>query len=65
VAVSQRLTSAVYQPPGVRVEWTITPGVIGEFFSEDRFARSPDFGIQSGATSKRVWGFFVFREWGY
>ncbi len=64
LAYSQRLSSNGYRTPGVRLEWRFMPTLTAEFFSEDRFARNPSFGIENSDT-KRVWGFLLFREWSY
>jgi hypothetical protein len=55
--------------PGVRVEWALTDDYNVEGYWEDRFLRS---GSTSLATSSglidnndRIWGVFLFREWGY
>lgn len=64
IAYSQSLTAQGHRAPGVRLEWQLMPTLTGEFFVEDRFARTPDFGSQNIA-SKRVYGLFVFREWSY
>lgn len=64
VAYSQRLSSNGYRTPGVRLEWRFLPTLTAEFFSEDRFARNPSFGIEN-SDSKRVWGLLLFREWSY
>ena len=60
---SQPLSTAGYRP-GVRLEWRFMPTLTAEFFAEDRFARNPSFGIEN-SDLKRVWGFFLFREWSY
>ena len=62
IAASQRLTSR--GTPGVRLEWRFLPTLTAEFFSEDRFARNPSFGIET-SDLKRVWGLLLFREWSY
>jgi autotransporter translocation and assembly factor TamB len=62
VAASQRLATG--GSPGVRLEWRFLPTLWAEFFSEDRFARNPSFGIEN-SDSKRVWGLLLFREWTY
>ncbi len=64
VAYSQRLSANGYLTPGVRLEWRFLPTLTAEFFSEDRFARNPSFGIEN-SDSKRVWGLLLFREWSY
>ena len=62
VAASQRLASG--GSPGVRLEWRFLPTLTAEFFSEDRFARNPSFGIEN-SDLKRVWGVLLFRDWSY
>lgn len=62
IAASQRLSSR--GTPGVRLEWRFMPTLTAEFFSEDRFARNPSFGIET-SDLKRVWGLLLFREWSY
>jgi autotransporter translocation and assembly factor TamB len=64
IAYSQRLSGNGYRTPGVRLEWRFLPTLTAEFFSEDRFARNPSFGIEN-SDLKRVWGFLLFREWSY
>jgi hypothetical protein len=64
IAYSQRLSSNGYRTPGVRLEWRFLPTLTAEFFSEDRFARNPSFGIEN-SDLKRVWGLLLFREWSY
>jgi hypothetical protein len=64
IAYSQSLTPNGYRSPGVRVEWQLMPALTGEVFVEDRFARTPNFGIQD-LSPKRVYGLFLFREWAY
>jgi hypothetical protein len=64
LAWSQRLSSTGMRTPGVRVEWRFLPTLTAEFFSEDRFARNPSFGIEN-SDLKRVWGLLLFREWSY
>jgi hypothetical protein len=51
--------------PGARIEWRYSPTYTAQIFVEDRFANTPSFGLQREAGSKRVTGFFLFREWGY
>lgn len=64
IAYSQSLASSGYRP-GVRLEWQLLPRLKGEFFAEDRFARTPAFGLETLSTPKRVYGLFFFREWTY
>ena len=57
------------QVPGVRVEWALTDDYNVEGFMEDRFLRSgsSSFATSSGLSDsdRRIWGIFLFREWGY
>jgi len=70
--VSQRLANAS-SVPAVRLEWRFHPTYTLELFSEDRFARdAPGFGYYQEALMRRdaqqspvIYGFFLFREWGY
>jgi len=72
VGVSQRLANAS-SVPAVRLEWRFHPTYTLELFSEDRFARdAPGFGYYQEALMRRdaqqspvIYGFFLFREWGY
>ncbi len=52
---------------GARVEWALTRDYGVEGFLEDRFLRSgtAGFALHGLADSNRVWGVFVFRDWGY
>jgi hypothetical protein len=68
LAFTQRLMSANTggsRSPGVRLEWRFQPTYTAELFAEDRFARTPSFGLLTAAEAKKVYGFFLFREWGY
>jgi autotransporter translocation and assembly factor TamB len=68
LAFSQRLMSPSAggsRSPGVRLEWRFQPTYTAELFAEDRFARTPSFGLLNAAEAKKVYGFFLFREWGY
>src|SRR5207253_35959 len=68
LAFTQRLAGAntgTARTPGVRLEWRLQPEYTLELFAEDRFARTPSFGLESTAEAKRVYGLFLFREWGY
>jgi hypothetical protein len=52
--------------PAVRLEWRFLPEFTLEMFAEDRFARTPGFGIMRTETGlKKVYGLFLFREWGF
>jgi TamB, inner membrane protein subunit of TAM complex len=69
---NQNLFAVVSKPlntasgwPGARVEWRFGPTYTMEFFAEDRNARAATtFGIENTATFGKVYGFFLFREWG-
>ena len=51
--------------PGLRVEWRFGPTYTLEFFGEDRNARAATtFGIEQTVSYGKVFGFFLFREWG-
>lgn len=50
---------------GVRVEWRFHPTYTIELFGEDRFARGQPLGIESSAAFRKVYGFFLFKEWSY
>jgi autotransporter translocation and assembly factor TamB len=65
VGVTQRLAGSHRDLAG-RLEWRFNPTFTLELFAEDRFARNaPSFGYNQEALLKRVYGFFLFREWGY
>ena len=49
---------------GMRAEWRFRPTWTSEIFVEDRFARTPSFGLQE-IEDRRVWGLSLFREWTY
>ena len=49
---------------GIRAEWRFSPTWTSEFFVEDRFARTPSFGLQE-IEDRRVLGLSLVREWGY
>jgi hypothetical protein len=57
-------TEAPRNPFGLRVEYRFLPTWTGEFFWEDRFARTPSFGL-SEIDDRKVGGLTIFREWGY
>ena len=63
-AFTQRLRSPT-RTPGVRLEWRFHPTYSMELFTEDRFARAPTIGFAESVEPKKVFGFFLFREWGY
>ena len=64
VAYTQRLASE-NRGAGVRLEWRLTPTYTFEAFAEDRFARAPSFTLSQLISARKVYGFFLFREWGY
>jgi autotransporter translocation and assembly factor TamB len=64
VGYSQRLGSPGHDP-AVRIEWRFHPEFSLELFGEDRFARTPGFGVRSEAGLRKVYGFSLFREWGF
>jgi translocation and assembly module TamB len=64
VAYTQRLASE-NRGAGVRMEWRLTPIYTFEGFAEDRFARAPSFTLSQLISARKVYGFFLFREWGY
>ena len=64
VAYTQRLADPA-NSAGWRLEWEINPTISAELFLEDRFAREPDFGFTESAALRKVYGFFLFREWTY
>jgi translocation and assembly module TamB len=64
VGYSQRLGAATYDP-AVRIEWRFMPEFSLEMFAEDRFARLPGFGMRTEPGLRKVYGFMLFREWGF
>ena len=52
---------------GLRLEWRVADLWTLEAFVEDRFARSPLFRSTNlgGFDQKKIFGFFLWREWGY
>lgn len=62
---SNRLGSNYAKDGSVRLEWRFHPTFTTEAFWEDRFARDPSFGLESTYRSRRVLGFFLFREWSF
>ncbi|MEX0891427.1 MAG: translocation/assembly module TamB domain-containing protein, partial [Gemmatimonadota bacterium] len=63
ISYEQRLAS---REPGVRLEWRASPAFTAEIFAEDRFARAAGtFGLGQAIAPRRVYGFLLFREWGY
>jgi hypothetical protein len=64
-AWTQRLGSTSGSGSGGRLEWRFHPTFTAELFAEDRFARAPCLGLCNTVDLKKVYGFFLFREWGY
>jgi autotransporter translocation and assembly factor TamB len=65
VAFTKRLNSP-NPDAGVRLEWHFHPTYTAEIFAEDRFARQPSFGLtQFAGEARKIFGFWLFREWGY
>jgi hypothetical protein len=64
VAASQRIGTPG-ATPGIRVEWEFHPTFSLEAFVQDRFARTPSFGLSQAIAQRREYGFFLFRQWGY
>jgi len=63
ISYEQRLAS---REPGVRLEWRASQAFTAEIFAEDRFARAAgSFGLGQAIAPRRVYGFLLFREWGY
>jgi hypothetical protein len=62
---TQRLGGGDTSTPDIRVEWRLTDAFTAELYFEDRFARTPSFGLRQIASARKVVGFFLFREWGY
>lgn len=65
IAFTQRLARENTNVPGVRLEWRVTPTLTAELFSEDRFARQPSISFDQSPVVSRIYGLFLFREWGY
>jgi autotransporter translocation and assembly factor TamB len=61
---TQRLGSDSYDP-AVRLEWRFLPEHTFELFAEDRLARTPGFGARTETGLRKVYGFLLFREWGF
>lgn len=49
---------------GARVEWRFLPTWLMEVYLEDRYARTPSFGLGEVA-NRKVQGISLVREWGY
>ena len=56
--------NALWRQFGARLEWRFRPTWTTELFVEDRFARTPSFGL-SEIDDRKVWGLSLFRDWGY
>ncbi|HEX7089616.1 MAG TPA: translocation/assembly module TamB domain-containing protein [Longimicrobiales bacterium] len=65
VAATQSLPGEDVRQPGFRLEWRFDPTWAAELFYEDRFARQPSVSFDQSPVVRRVFGFFLFREWGY
>ncbi|HEX6306770.1 MAG TPA: translocation/assembly module TamB domain-containing protein [Longimicrobiales bacterium] len=50
---------------GARLEWRFLPEYSFELFAEDRLARTPGFGLRQESGLRKVYGFLLFREWGF
>ncbi|HSK20972.1 MAG TPA: translocation/assembly module TamB domain-containing protein [Longimicrobiales bacterium] len=50
---------------GARLEWRFLPEYSFEMFAEDRLARAPAFGLRQETGLRKVYGFLLFREWGF
>lgn len=51
---------------GARIEWQASPQYFLEVFAEDRFLRTGAFGFREfDIESRLIFGFSLFREWGY
>lgn len=50
---------------GARLEWRFLPEYSFEMFAEDRLARAPTFGLRQETGLRKVYGFLLFREWGF
>jgi hypothetical protein len=64
VGYTQRFGDTSYDP-AMRIEWRFLPEYSLELFGEDRFARTPGFSLRSEPGLKKVYGFALFREWGF
>ena len=65
IAFTRRLAGETTKLPGIRLEWRIAPTWTAEIFSEDRFARQPSLSFDQSPVVSRIYGLFLFREWGY
>ncbi|HEX6135054.1 MAG TPA: translocation/assembly module TamB domain-containing protein [Longimicrobiales bacterium] len=64
LGVSKRLGTSNLDA-GARLEWRFMPEYSFELFAEDRLARTPGFGLRQEAGLRKVYGFLLFREWGF
>ncbi|HSJ07899.1 MAG TPA: translocation/assembly module TamB domain-containing protein [Longimicrobiales bacterium] len=64
VGYTQRLGNATYDP-ALRVEWRFLPEFSFEMFAEDHYARTPSFRMRPETAPRKVYGFSLFREWGF
>jgi hypothetical protein len=64
VGMSKRLGTSNLDA-GARVEWRFLPEYSFELFAEDRLARAPAFGLRQETGLRKVYGFLLFREWGF
>jgi autotransporter translocation and assembly factor TamB len=64
VGMSKRL-GASNLDAGARLEWRFLPEYSFEMFAEDRLARAPAFGLRQETGLRKVYGFLLFREWGF
>lgn len=56
--------NALWRQVGARVEWRFRPTWTTELYVEDRFARTPSFGLTE-IDDRKVWGLSLVRDWGY
>jgi autotransporter translocation and assembly factor TamB len=64
VGMSKRLGTSNLDA-GARLEWRFLPEYSFEMFAEDRLARAPAFGLRQETGLRKVYGFLLFREWGF
>jgi autotransporter translocation and assembly factor TamB len=64
LAASKWLGSANLDP-ALRVQWRFRPEYSFELFTDYRLPGTPGFGIRPEAEPRKVYGFFLFREWGF
>ena len=65
VVWTQRLGNETGTGTDIRLEWRITRTYRADIYWEDRFARAPSFGLRQIASARKVFGFLLYREWGY